>query len=413
MAPLQSSTKVSLIALTSLGVGVAISSLALRRRRQVNQHRIDQQHDDDENSHHHKRFSSRTTGTEITSIYGREYCCCKNNPDGQQNEQLLLYVITGATSGLGLETAKHLSTLTNVYIILGCRDCSLGNTIAKKLSANSNSSGNSKSTHVGCIHLHLTNFTSVKSFASSVLSTVKRLGVPIHGLIHNAGIYGLPGTTNDGYQITFQTNILSPALLTELLLPYTSEECRVVHVSSKMMKMIWNSTRKEGRVFPPVDGGGSDWDYALSKACQGLHALELNIRFASENNVNTNNNKDDESSQMGRTNQRRAFAIEPGLVQTNISRHLHSWVRQLNYFLLSPIVKTIDEGTATTLFCLLAPPDHLDTTDTTYTKKEGDDCVKPYYFAECKAEVPPRCCRCKDNAMLQGKVFMEILQPYL
>jgi hypothetical protein len=42
-------------------------------------------------------------------------------------------------------------------------------------------------------------------------------------------------------------------------------------------------------------------------------------------------------------NQRRAFAIEPGLVKTNMARHMPVIQSQLLYFLLTPIVRSTDE----------------------------------------------------------------------
>ena len=118
-----------------------------------------------------------------------------------------------------------------VHIILGCRNVALGNEVAEELNRSADESvgddgkANRKS-EAECIHLDLASFASVRAFASAVISRSKQLGVPIHGCVNNAGVYSVKGTTADGYQITFQTNTLAPALLTTLLLPSLQKAMR-------------------------------------------------------------------------------------------------------------------------------------------------------------------------------------------
>lgn len=346
------------------------------------------------------RGRSSASGTEVVAAYGRRSPGATN--DGG-DEEPALYVVTGATSGLGLQTARHLASLPRrVHLVLGCRDAARGNEVAEELNRafDGGDYGRSKS-RAECIPLDLASFASVRAFAAEVVARSEQSGAPIAGLINNAGVYATAGTTEDGYQLLFQTNTLAPALLTELVLPHTSNEFRVVNVSSEMMKMV-RSTRKEGRAFPPVGGGGSSWDYALSKACQGLHAHELNLRWAKENRATTNN---DEAAAK---NERRAFAIEPGIVQTNIMRQYRSWSRRLNYLLFAPIVRSVDQGTTTILFCLLAPAEHLEYGSKGKKTEGGDLVVKPFYYADCTAKPTPRCCRRRGDAELQGEVFRGI-----
>lgn len=369
----------SVILVASVAVAAGAASFTALRRRQK-RHRCIQQMGEQFAS---IWGNSSATGTQVVSMYDD-----RRNNGNTDKQKPSLYVITGATSGLGLQTARHLASLSHpTHIILGCRNGTLGCTVADELKSSSSSMSR---LDVECIHLDLTSFASVRKFAEAVIDKSKQLGVQIRALINNAGVYSISGTTIDGYQITFQTNALSPFLLTELLLPHTTNDFRVINVSSEMMKMVWNSTRKEGRTFPPKVGGDSDWDYALSKACQGLHAHVLNMKWAHEENE-----------------KRRAFAVEPGLVETEIARHKSSWIRKLTYLVLSPLVRTIDQGTATVLFCTLAPSEHL---DHGYYSNEGDhdDETKPFYYANCKANVAPRCCRREEDAELQDKVFRDI-----
>ena len=96
-----------------------------------------------------------------------------------------------------------------------------------------------------------------------------------------------------------------------------------------------------------------------------------------------------------RRRRRRAFAIEPGLVQTNIGRHKGRLVSFINYSILGPIfgLRTLDQGCATIVFCLLAPPEDLggllrivDCDNEEHSSSSGadDDCdCDPYYNASC------------------------------
>ena len=53
--------------------------------------------------------------------------------------------------------------------------------------------------------------------------------------------------------------------------------------------------------------------------------------------------------------ERRAFAVEPGLVRTRIQRESSPLVNSLTYTLLAPLLKSAEQGAATQLFCLMAP----------------------------------------------------------
>ncbi|OOF94047.1 hypothetical protein ASPCADRAFT_6801 [Aspergillus carbonarius ITEM 5010] len=71
-------------------------------------------------------------------------------------------------------------------------------------------------TNIRFLQLDLASFDSVKAAAADFLSQESRLDI----LINNAGIMMTPeGLTEDGYEIQFGTNVLGPALFTQLLLP--------------------------------------------------------------------------------------------------------------------------------------------------------------------------------------------------
>lgn len=123
---------------------------------------------------------------------------------------------------------------------------------------------------------------------------------------------------------------------------------------------------------PPRSSGSSYMDYGLSKACQLLHAVDLNLRFAADGQ------------------RRSAFAVEPGLVRTRIMRTSSASFRALNYWLLTSILKDEDQGTASALLCLLAPVHRL----------QGS-----FYFAECAAEPVTGVCSDPAEAAALADVF--------
>jgi WW domain-containing oxidoreductase len=238
-----------------------------------------------------------------------------------------MFIVTGGSCGLGFETARTLFR-GGAHVILAVRDLSAGLAAAEKMRRESNSICGL----VECVHLDLSSLASVRRFAGELLAS----GRTLHGLVNNAGVFQLAGTTTDGFQTVWQTNAMAPALLTELLLPAASDDFRVVNVSSLLHKMCRGSIADR---CPPTADGSTYADYALSKACQISHASQLNSLFGNSPS----------------TCLRRAYAVEPGLVPTNIMRESSSWMRALNYALAAPILKSIPQGSATTLFCLLAP----------------------------------------------------------
>jgi NAD(P)-dependent dehydrogenase (short-subunit alcohol dehydrogenase family) len=102
-------------------------------------------------------------------------------------------VITGASSGIGVETARALAS-ANAEVILAVRNAELGAEVAKQLVE---STGNSK------IRLEQLELTSPKSVAAFV----DRWDGPIHVLINNAGIMAAPlDRTPEGWELQLATN---------------------------------------------------------------------------------------------------------------------------------------------------------------------------------------------------------------
>jgi len=132
--------------------------------------------------------------------------------------------ITGASSGLGLETALALAG-QGATVALLCRSVERGERARAQIAA---ATGNADLHVVACDHANL---DSVRAAAAELLTRFDAL----HVLVHNAGLMIMQRRiTVDGLEETFQVNHLSAFLLTSLLRErlVASAPARVVTVSS-------------------------------------------------------------------------------------------------------------------------------------------------------------------------------------
>jgi NAD(P)-dependent dehydrogenase (short-subunit alcohol dehydrogenase family) len=135
-----------------------------------------------------------------------------------------LAVVTGATGGLGLETALDLAGAGAEVILVGRNP-------AKGRDALSLIKGRYRDAVLRYEQVDLADLGSVKAFADRMLAE----GRPIDILINNAGVMALPKrqTTADGFEMQFGTNYLSHFALTARLLPLlTAAKARVVQLAS-------------------------------------------------------------------------------------------------------------------------------------------------------------------------------------
>ena len=142
------------------------------------------------------------------------------------------YIITGANSGLGFETAKRIAAQGH-RVILACRNTEKGSAAAEAIRSETENSD------VEVRQLDLASLSSVRAFARGLKDT------SIYALDNNAGISGMKtGISEDGYDIVFQSNHLGHFLLTILLLPQMEDNGRILNISSDMHnppygELIW------------------------------------------------------------------------------------------------------------------------------------------------------------------------------
>ncbi|MDQ4105490.1 MAG: oxidoreductase [Actinomycetota bacterium] len=175
-------------------------------------------------------------------------------------------LVTGANSGLGLQTATVLAR-RGATVLLACRDPQRGQVALDLVRARS---GRADAT---LIQLDLADLSSVREAADEVRAiTGDRLDV----LVNNAGVMASPlRRTADGFELQIGTNHLGHAALTWLLAPALVAGARVVTVSSL-------AHRRGGLDVDDLNWGKRRYNavtaYSASKLANLLFTVELDRR---------------------------------------------------------------------------------------------------------------------------------------
>ncbi|ODR26908.1 SDR family NAD(P)-dependent oxidoreductase [Mycolicibacterium porcinum] len=198
-------------------------------------------------------------------------------------------VITGASSGLGRESARALAA-AGAHVVLAARNAdALGSTcdwVRTEVSG----------AQVSSVVVDLASLASVRTAAPQIAAVAPVVDV----LMNNAGVMFTPfGHTQDGFETQFGTNHLGHFTLTILLRTQFAEGTRIVNLSS------------EGHRLADIDLDDPNWRhrdydkfaaYGAAKTANILHAVALDQRL--------------------RDRGIRAFAVHPGMVATNLARHM-------------------------------------------------------------------------------------------
>jgi NAD(P)-dependent dehydrogenase (short-subunit alcohol dehydrogenase family) len=236
-------------------------------------------------------------------------------------------VVTGASTGLGAETARALAA-KGAHVTLAVRNLEKGEGVAAEIRS---STGNSQ-VDVGEIELSVP--ASVRAFAKTYLAGHPKLNL----LINNAGIMGCPlERTTEGWELQFATNHLGHFLLTCLLVPglRAGAPSRVVNLSSaghRFSPVIFDDIHFERREY-------DKWaSYGQAKTANILFSSELNRRL-SEGGVTAN-------------------AVHSGGIMTELGRHLQQAdIEELMSRAPSGGIqwKSVESGAATSVWAATAP----------------------------------------------------------
>ena len=178
-----------------------------------------------------------------------------------------LAVVTGANSGLGLETARALAA-AGATVVITARDRAKGEAARERITAET------PDATVEARVLDLAALESVRGFAAGIAADHPRIDM----LINNAGVMMPPrGETADGFELQFGTNHLGHFALTGLLLEPLAAVggARVVTVSSlehKPGRIHFDDLQSESKY-------SSRGAYQQSKFANAVFGLELDRRL--------------------------------------------------------------------------------------------------------------------------------------
>lgn len=215
-------------------------------------------------------------------------------------------IITGASSGLGFETARLLAG-KHARVVMAVRNTAKGREAAARIKKEY------PKADVDVVQLDLADLASVRKFAKDFRKGYSRLDL----LINNAGVMAPPyGKTADGFEMQFGTNHLGHFALTLLLLDMLKKVpgSRVVTVSSG------------AHAFGMLDFGDLNWEKRRYNAWQAYGDSKLaNLYFTRE----LQRRLDGEDADV------LAVAAHPGWAATELQRH-QWWVRLLNGLFAQP-----------------------------------------------------------------------------
>jgi NAD(P)-dependent dehydrogenase (short-subunit alcohol dehydrogenase family) len=244
-------------------------------------------------------------------------------------------VVTGATTGLGRETARTLASAGAHVVVCGrtAEKCEESIVAIRE-------SVPTASLEYQCFDLG--DLATVRAGADELLSRHSRIDL----LINNAGVMFTPeGRTADGFETQFGTNHLGHFVLTNRLMPAlrAAAPSRVVNLSSAghgFSDVLWDDPNFESHPYDKFDA------YGQSKTANILFAVELDRR----------------NSEAGV----RANAVHPGMIMTDLARHMVDGDMEEmgaraakraaeGHGGAMPEFKTLEQGAATSVFAGVSP----------------------------------------------------------
>ncbi len=247
-------------------------------------------------------------------------------------------LVTGASAGLGVETARTLAA-HGAHVVGAARDLNKAKTATEQVRAEAANGGG-----LELVELDLASLASVRRCADTLVAT----GKPFDLVIANAGVMACPKSlTRDGFETQFGTNHLGHFVLINRIASLLKPGSRLVNLSSA------------GHRFSDVDLDDPNFEhtpytefgaYGRSKTANILFAVEFDRRHKARGV--------------------RATAVHPGGIKTELGRHLspeaiQQLIDQINEANAASGAagfswKTIPQGAATSVWSgVVAPADDV------------------------------------------------------
>ncbi|KAE8142970.1 hypothetical protein BDV38DRAFT_234330 [Aspergillus pseudotamarii] len=246
-----------------------------------------------------------------------------NGLEGKLQDKVIL--ITGCSSGIGIDTARALS-VTGATLYLTARDLNkaekaLGDLVKKP--------------NVHLLALSLDSLTSVRACAEDFLSKSSQLNI----LINNAGVMATPeGRTQDGFETQFGTNhlghftlfyLLKPTLLASSTPEFNSRVVNVSSMAHRYGEPVLDNINLEG-IYEP-------WmAYGQSKTANIWTASEIERRYGSQG--------------------LHGFSVHPGGIRSGLQQYVTKEQQDAwdNDDAIASVWKTSEHGAATTVWAAVA-----------------------------------------------------------
>jgi len=231
-------------------------------------------------------------------------------------------LVTGASAGLGIETARSLAA-RGAWVIGAARDLDKARRATETVHAAAADGGG-----LELVALDLASLKSVRASADSLVAA----GKPIDVIIANAGVMACPqGKTSDGFETQFGTNHLGHFVFINRLVPLLTRGARVVCLSSaghRRADVDLDDPNFEHAAYQPFVA------YGRSKTANILFATGLDRRLKGKGV--------------------RATAVHPGVIQTELGRHLTpeliAQIRPAGGAQAAFVFKTVPQGAATSVW---------------------------------------------------------------
>lgn len=232
-------------------------------------------------------------------------------------------VITGATSGIGKETALALAQKQHeIYLLV--RNIQKGERLKDEII------GKTGNKNIYVVKCDLADLQSVWEAADELKAKLFAVNI----LINNAGgIFSKKQLTKDGFEMTFQVNHLGHFLLTMAIMPLLEKgQARVINVSSSAHRM------GEGNFddLPWEQKKYSAWKAYGNAKLDNLYFTKALAEKYAEKGITS-------------------FAVHPGIIKTEFWKGTSGLLSKIMGLLAFPFMLSAKEGAQTTIWAATEP----------------------------------------------------------